>query len=243
MWWPFRTRLGVPSRKREQPDTFLMRRINVKRVNDDGTLDYDRGSSAAVAPDEFPRAYIAFTFPAPAVLAGRDPAEPVKMGSWIAYIPDDIQKLQLKDKEGFLIAPGADQAFCRMLAKIAHAYAAAELGLDAFAPALDHYIRDTRQVRRFEWIGADELIPPPRPVFHDIRWRIQSVGMFNYLVVDLRLFSFLGSPQYHIVVGQTKRPLNQLPFLEQPLYTIDIKPPLPCGEFVPIVGDFWSAGA
>ncbi len=53
-------------------------------------------------------------------------------------------------------------------------------------------------------------------------------------MVGLRLFSFMGSPRYHIVVGELSRALDQLPFLKQPLYTIDVKAPLPLGDLVPV---------
>jgi len=232
MWWPFRTKIGAPSRGKEKPESFLMRSIKVREVKADGTLDYEHGTTTSVSPERFPLIYVAFTFPAPAVLVDRDPSAPVDYAIWAAHNPDEMKALGLKDKEGFRIAPGEPEAFSRLLAKIAHAYAAAELGLDALEPALARYIMGN-PMPALKWIGGDTIVQPPRPVLHDIRWRIQQVGAINYVVVDLRLFSFLGSPQYHVVVGELKRPLDQLPFLKQPLYTIDIQPPLPSGELMP----------
>jgi len=62
-------------------------------------------------------------------------------------------------------------------------------------------------------------------------------------MVSLRLFSFMGSPRYHIIVGELTRPLNKLPFLQQPLYTIDVKTTLPLGELVPLDQGLRAAGA
>ncbi len=53
-------------------------------------------------------------------------------------------------------------------------------------------------------------------------------------MVSLRLFSFMGSPRYHIIVGELTRALDQLPFVQQPLYTIDVKTALPLSELAPI---------
>jgi hypothetical protein len=234
MWWPFRIKIGAPSRGKEKPETFMLRRVTVKGINADGSLDYVQGTETAVPPDQFPLVYVAFKFPAPGILIGRNPDMPVDYEIWTAHNPDEVRGVIGKDKEGFKIAPGAPVEFSRLLAKIAHAYAVAELGLGAFEPALAGYIRK-HPMRALEWIGGDNDLPPSRPALHDIRWRIQcGVDARQFVVVDLRLFSFVGSPQYHIVVGELKCPLDQLPFLEQPLYTIDIKPPLPRGEIIPL---------
>src|SRR5262245_60302076 len=146
------------------------------------------------------------------------------------------------DKDGFRIAPMNPDAYARMLAKIAHAYAVAELGESAFWPKLRRFIRG-RPMKALQWIGGDLAVPKPEHRLHDIQWRIQRTGPTNYLVVSLRLFSFIGSPQYHVVVGELARPLDQLPFLEQPLYTIDIQAPVPIPKLVPIedrLGGTWN---
>jgi hypothetical protein len=119
-----------------------------------------------------------------------------------------------------------------MIAKIAHSYAVAELGVDAFKSTLTPAIRNQPQ-RMLEFVGGDWEVPPAKSHLHDIHWRVQTVGRVNYVVVSLRLFAFMGSPQYHIVAGELTRPLDQLPFLEQPLYTIDIKQAVPFGQAIP----------
>lgn len=221
----------------------MLRRMTVKGIDDDGTITgYDKESETAVPPDKFPLIYSALKLPVPGILIGRDPNAQVDYEIWAGYNVDEFKALGLKDKEGIRIAPVAEVEFTRLLAKIAHAYAVAELGFDAFEHALSLYIRN-RPMKALEWIGGDIEIPPPRAGLHDIRWRIQRAGDSHYVVVDLRLFSFVGSPQYHVVVGALKRPLDQFPFLEQPLHTIDVKGALPLGEFVPILGDIGGTGS
>jgi hypothetical protein len=88
-------------------------------------------------------------------------------------------------------------------------------------------------MKALEWIGGDIHDPPAAQRLHDIQWRIETMCGVDYLVVSLRLFSFMGSPQYHIVVGELNCPRDQFPFLQQPLYTIDVKTALPIGEPIP----------
>jgi hypothetical protein len=217
MWWPFRTKIGAPSRHKETPETFLLRRMTVTSINVDGSIGYVPGTETAVPPDQFPLVYMAFKLPPPAILAGRDPEAQVDYEIWAVHNPEEFHAVTGgKDKEGFRIGQGTPVEFTRLLAKIAHSYAAAELGLDAFEPILTHYIRN-RPMRALEWIGGDMTIPPPRPILHDIRWRIQRMHTKQF-----------------VVVGELRRPLNQFAYLEQPLYTIDVKPPLPRCELIPL---------
>jgi hypothetical protein len=129
---------------------------------------------------------------------------------------DEFRKFAPNDGDGFRIAPMNPDAYSRMLAKIAHSYAIAELGEAAFNPVLRNFIRG-QPMQALQWIGDDTESPPPVPHLHSIQWSAQTANGHHYLIVSLRLFSFMGSPQYHIVVGELSCPLDKLPFLQQPL--------------------------
>ena len=125
---------------------------------------------------------------------------------------DEFRKFAPNDGDGFRIAPMNPDAYSRMLAKIAHSYAIAELGEAAFNPVLRNFIRG-QPMQALQWIGGDT----ESPHLHSIQWSAQTANGHHYLIVSLRLFSFMGSPQYHIVVGELSCPLDKLPFLQQPL--------------------------
>src|SRR5262245_41775945 len=63
MWWPFRTRIGAPSRGKEKPTEFELKNIRVRGINDDGSLDYERTGITKIVPEQYPLIYIAFAFP------------------------------------------------------------------------------------------------------------------------------------------------------------------------------------
>lgn len=217
--------------------------MKVTQVKGDGSIEaYDKIAETLVGPMEFPLVFMALKFPAPGILVGRDPDAQVDYEVTAQISEEEFRKFAPGDKDGFLIAPLNPEAYARMLAKIAHSYAVAELGEPAFRPKLRRFIRG-RPLKALQWIGGDTVIPKAEHRLHDIQWGIEVAGGVNYVVVSLRLFSFIGSPQYHIVVGELERPLDQLPFLKQPLYTIDIQAPIPVGKLIPLdqrFGGTWT---
>jgi hypothetical protein len=233
LWWPFRTRIGAPSSGKQPPKSFTVREMKVTKVNADGSIDaYDKIAEKAVGPMEFPFVFMAYKFPPPGLVIGRDPDAGIKYEVMARISKEEFQKFAPGDKDGFKIAQINVDAYCRMLAKIAHSYAVAELGWNSFRPVLAEFICGKVLERGWHWIGGDTELPPPEQHLHDIKWGALTVNGTNYVMVSLRLFSFIGSPRYDIVVGELIRPLNELPFLQQPVYTIDVKAALPLGELV-----------
>lgn len=246
LWWPFRTRIGAPNSGKQQPKSFAMRQMKVKEFRTDGSIDYEKVAETSIDPMDFPLVFLAYRFPPPAVLIGRDPQAHVNFEAVCKISQEEFKKFAPSDKDGFRIAPMDPNSYCRMLAKIAHAYAVAELGESSFRPYLRNIIRGepfATVAPLLRWIGGDDKSPPAAQHLHDIQWRVQTVNVSNFLVVSLRLFSFIGSPQYHIVVGELTRPLDQLPFLQTPLYTIKVKTALPLGELVPLNQGLGTTGA
>jgi hypothetical protein len=235
LWWPFRTRMGLPSSGKQPPESFTVRQMKVTKTHDDGSIEsYDKIAETIVEPMEFPLVFLALKFSFPGLIIGRDPNAGIDNEVIGRISNEEVRKFAPGDKDGFRIAPMNVDAYCRMLAKIAHSYAVAELGPNSFRPVLREFIRGKILEQAWHWIGSDTAVPPAEQHLHDIQWSAPTVNGINYVMVSLRLFSFIGSPRYHLIVGELTRPLDQLPFLQQPLYTIDVKAPLPLGELVPL---------
>jgi HNH endonuclease len=96
------------------------------------------------------------------------------------------------------------QPFCLTLAKIAHAYATAELGLGNFTPFLLDMITNRNLCDRASFIGGGKSDEPPTEILHEVEFD-NSVGNFrNIVVVRIRLFAVLGTPTYFVAVGNRK---------------------------------------
>jgi hypothetical protein len=240
LWWPFRVRLGAPSSGRQNQKTFILRQMKVNSIGSKGMIDYDHAAETEVSPADFPLFFMTYKLPPPAVLVGRELTVDVNFEVVTSFNEEEFRRFAPRDKDGFRLAPLNPDAFCRMLAKIAHSYAVAELGSGAFRPVLRKMIRGLEPpygqpsiTALLNWVGGD-LEAPAESHLHDIQCMLETVGDVSYVVVRLRLFSFMGSPQYRIVVGELTRPIDQLPFLQQPRYTIDVKTALPLGELGPV---------
>jgi hypothetical protein len=78
--------------------------------------------------------------------------------------------------------------FARMLAKIAHAFAAADAGLDAFEPFLPDFILDKSDVEPDFLIGSDDLPPEPETL-HRVHLETVRLADKQYLVANIRLLA------------------------------------------------------
>lgn len=91
--------------------------------------------------------------------------------------------------------------FARMLAKIAHSYTVAELGLGNFIPTLTHVLHKDSTFPPDHVIGGELLVPPPSTERFELS--LSSVKSRNreFWVVRIRLFGDLGFPVYLCVSG------------------------------------------
>jgi hypothetical protein len=115
--------------------------------------------------------------------------------------------------DAFLVAKGAKSAeveasikpqqFSRALAKIAHSYAVAQLGVSAFTPLLLDLIHQRDVERGPELVGSEtDLRPHTSGILHEIG----LVAHPRYVVVRIRLFSSSAAggtvtPAYIVVAG------------------------------------------
>jgi hypothetical protein len=139
--------------------------------------------------------------------------------------------------------------FGRMLAKIAHSFAIALFGLNAFQPFLRDFILGKSNHMTY-FIGSTDPEPAlasPENLGYQIGWKVwQSTATnqlppYNLLIIEIRLFPsvglpHLGPPRYFVVVGQPLRTLedgHQIWVKENLLDTAPIELPLPIGHPVP----------
>jgi hypothetical protein len=91
---------------------------------------------------------------------------------------------------------------CRMLAKIGHSLAMAELGRGLFKPMLlDLILRDHRDSIRL--IGGDPELSEPSNALHELGLGYLRVSGNDYVVATIRLFAHQGGPTYYVVVGES----------------------------------------
>jgi hypothetical protein len=90
--------------------------------------------------------------------------------------------------------------FVRMLAKIAHAYCVAELGLGGFHPLLLPIIRGEFGYPGHRFVGGTANIPD-KHTRHELDLQRERHGDRMYWIVRIRMFSDLGFPEYICAAG------------------------------------------
>lgn len=89
----------------------------------------------------------------------------------------------------------------RMLGKIGHSFAVAEVGLRNFKPLLQEMIV-SGDVSVFNHIGGDPDTALPSTALHELRIGYQRANRKDYLVASIRLFARQSGPTYYVVVGE-----------------------------------------
>lgn len=201
MWWPFRTAIGAPTRKGKRPTTFTLRKIKVTDASDPTAIKFDQMDASELEAAEYPISYIALAFPPPGILVGRDPLADIQYKVWVTGT--NPSRYAKNDKDGFLIAPVDPVKYCQLLAKIAHAYTSAKFNQIGFKPTLRETIlgKEAGLTSILRWVGGSLENPPAPPdeKLHELSMEIDDD--LGCIIVNLRLFCFLGSPQYQIVSG------------------------------------------
>ena len=95
------------------------------------------------------------------------------------------------------------EPFCLMLAKIAHSFAVAELGVGGIDPFLTDMIRHRDLSNRAGFIGGGEGNEPPSNDLHELAFDTAISSEPNVIAVRIRLLGILGTPTYHVAVGRS----------------------------------------
>jgi hypothetical protein len=101
------------------------------------------------------------------------------------------------------IGPFCADTYGKMLAKIAHSYAVAELGIENFDPLLPAVIADDASMP-FRFVGCIGQVGnnlPKEDILHRLSFECWEVSGVLYAVVVIRILAYTGAPDYHVVVG------------------------------------------
>jgi hypothetical protein len=139
----------------------------------------------------------------PGVLTGGEGGNQTAVGFRFVIFQYDERKLRKEYGITAAATPYWDtHMLFRMLGKIAHALAMAELGKGKFIPTLVEMIL-TGKPDRFNHIGGDPDADKPSNTLHELGLGYQRANRKNYVVATIRLFANQKGPTYHVVVGES----------------------------------------
>jgi HNH endonuclease len=205
---PVRRQIGFPQKHRGAK-TRVLRKAERFVV----MLDKNR---VKVPIEEFPALLMSLVFPFPGILLNQKPEDkPLTGGIYSAELMEGfgekLNRLRAKYRANSVgimgIEPnarGQEDDFGRMLAKIAHSYAAAELGCGNFQPFLVHVIRGVKPYFLPYFIGSGLGNSPPFSDIHQIEIDKAGIGGGAFVVVKIRLFSNRDTPTHYVVVGRSQ---------------------------------------
>jgi hypothetical protein len=200
MFGNFRIAIGAPTRRpKDRPASVSLRT---------GTLSEDRSTfkdvqTITISPTEFVY-YPSLTFPGAGILEDRAPETDIQYRVNLHTL-DNAKDFIRKHGGAVETSTIYPMDFVRMVAKISHSYAIAELGISGFRPyLLGLILGNTKRLEDgLQFIGCEPTTPPAEVALFSIGWNkaIWADGR-KLLVVHLRLFSFFNTPVYHIVAGE-----------------------------------------
>jgi hypothetical protein len=191
-----RPHLGLRGRRSKQvPDTGPFSRAPQQR-------------DVKIPTNAHPGYMVDFTYPYPNYLVGGRSSHP-KEDTYVhvrPLVPDFEHrvhrlggKIQIKLGE-----EGSDEIFARLLAKIAHVYAVAELGFDGFEPwLLPIILGEPSQFATNYLVGTGIMEEPRSQLLHEVGFS-NDVAVKDVAVVRIRLFANLQRPSraHYVVVGR-----------------------------------------
>lgn len=171
-----------------------------------------QATSTNVPIEKFPAMAVTLKFGPPGILAGSTPQQKVLSGGVaLGILPTFGQMLNpyLAQGKVTFVPPrkGATSTHLgRILAKIAHSYVVAELGLDGFDPYLNKIILGTDTSYLPHYVGGNDELPDPIASVFEISLDVNEVSL---CVVKIRLLADLkGMPEYLVVAGKKRGATN-----------------------------------
>ncbi len=144
----------------------------------------------------------------PRFMLGNESSENITFETQVFFNP---QRLGHCGAAGSFRKASPDQ-FAKMVAKIAHATAVAELGLGSFEPFLTDFIRGIDE-RWGYWVGKCPESPEPIPGNKAVSVQIYLQGPphAGILLGRVRLFELFGGPIYDTPIGRLLTALSEPP--------------------------------
>ncbi len=204
---PIRRQLGFPSKTKG-------RRARERAATEKFILDLD-GRRVKVPVGEFPGLFVHLAYPLPGILLGAAIEDRLLTGGIhaIELMPgfgERLNDVREKYRANKVSIVGVDKSnrtdkedTGRMLAKIAHAYAVAELGPDAFTPALVNIILGRRPFNLPHYVGSQAQTTDEASDLHEIGIDTTGLDGGRYVVVRVRLFASFKGPAHYVVVGDS----------------------------------------
>lgn len=157
-----------------------------------------------VTAKDMPNYVLGYKFPPPGILSGRFATNRIE-GSLICISRDNDLRNIIPQNTKMKLGTICQLTFCQMLAKIAHSYAVAEFGMDAFVQRLPDYILEKKEdIARYVG-GATINFLPKNKSFNAIHSFIEEYYYsVHYLIVAYQFFGMSNLPWYNIVVGEVK---------------------------------------
>jgi hypothetical protein len=166
------------------------------------------GVDASILAEGYPGLLISFAFPLPGILVGAAYTEEFGGGVALAMLPQFGERLNAlggppRGRRQVEFRAFADaESLGRVLAKSAHAYAVAELGMDAFKPFLIDIILGRPPLHIGQYVGSGVGDHPLGNDLHEITFADPALGDNRYVIVKIQLFANHKMPVNYVVVGE-----------------------------------------
>ena len=196
----FRNATGSPTRRPKQRSAAP--RVPIGRRFGRGPIQPTH-EGVRIPLEELPRVYVCLKMGLPGVLLGGAPADeyPIEIFSIHPSKTSPAFRRISQRREALRLASIHPLFYMRFLAKVAHAFAVGELGLGGFVPVLSDVILGNDDHARY-WVGGTDEVPPPEDRLINFQMGTASRDGQDYILVFVRLYASLGTPQYVVVVGR-----------------------------------------
>lgn len=171
----------------------------------DATIEDERHNKMELPVEDYPVVFMMPVYPRPSFIADATSGSRTMVGAKFVQLKYDQRTLFRKYRITGFASPHWDNLMLtRMLAKIGHSLAAAELGLDKFKPLLCDLIR-RGHFGAAKLVGGDPVLSEGQPasVLHSVGLGYQRNAGKIYVVAQIRLFAAHGGPVYLVVVGES----------------------------------------
>ncbi|HBN47968.1 HNH endonuclease [Thalassospira xiamenensis] len=198
---PLRVVLNLPTRRPSSRSGQLPVGLSKFTTFNPGETAVSLGE-ASILSENFPLLFCGLLLDKPGILLNLPLGTPLKWDSIIRLCYDPSRSPFVGEANAVRLGEFNPYLSAQYLARIAYAYAVAEKGLTMFQPLVLDLIKGKTKYFR-HWVGGDLEIPDAAPDrLHSISHGWEIINGVRYLVVKLRLFSFLATPVYYVVVGQ-----------------------------------------
>lgn len=206
MYGPLRLLYDLPTRRRKKRPKKLL--LKVKYSSDE-----TEWQTTLVEQKKFPFLITFPYFETPGIVERKQVHQskgPVTKRLWIRgaspyYSFHELMEKLLIELKAYSIFPESTAeipAFCKLLAKIAHTFAVAKIGLSGFTPILEPIIIKNNLSHCMHYIGSPNNDEAPKNMLHDLN--ILEFDNIDAIFVKVRLLCKLGTPTYIVAAGRRK---------------------------------------